>query len=37
MVLTHPQAPEQGGEFVHPSPRMDLELVVDSSLDPLED
>ena len=36
-VHAHPYAPEQGGEFVHPSPGVDLELIVDSCLDPLED
>ena len=37
MVHAHPQAPKQGREFTHPSSGVDLELIVDAGLDPLED
>jgi hypothetical protein len=31
------QAPKEGGEFIHPSSGVDLELIVDVGFDPIED
>ena len=36
MVYTHPEVLEQGGEFIHPTTGLDLELIVDAGLDPLD-
>ena len=36
-VHAHPQALEQGGELIHLAVSVDLELIVDTGFDPLED